>query len=183
MISGRWFITPHAVRRYIERCCPDMDYDQARRHLAETSLRAHHVRDTSRGQLWRGPSPERLRLLVGPGDGELPALVTVLAGHDGARPPPRRVMVLDPGTVRAPHPAMRPSISLGASLGHLLASQVPEAITLACERLRPILRDCGGNLLHAAHRSGIPHRTLCRWLADYPEVAREVDDARRARVA
>lgn len=79
---------------------------------------------------------------------------------------------------------MRPSISLGASLGHLLSSQVPEAITLACGLLRPILRDCGGKLTRVSARAGIPHRTLCRWLAEYPELAREVESARSfARVA
>ena len=37
----------------------------------------------------------------------------------------------------------------------------------------------GGNLVHACKALGIPHRTAARWVAARPELAREVERARR----
>lgn len=86
MIAGRFFITPHAVRRYIERVRAGLSYEDALARLVTITEGAHRVREIGDGvELWRGPKPERLRLRVstrGPG---LPQVVTVLAEHDGAR--------------------------------------------------------------------------------------------------
>lgn len=80
---GRWFITPHAVTRFRERTAWDGNYVSARKELEKESQDAHFVKSLDSGaELWRGPKPRRLRFLVGPGEGGLPALLTVLAAFD-----------------------------------------------------------------------------------------------------
>jgi transcriptional regulator with PAS, ATPase and Fis domain len=37
-----------------------------------------------------------------------------------------------------------------------------------------------GNLVHACKALGIPHRTAARWIAERPELARELKSARRS---
>lgn len=82
-VAGRWFISPHAVRRYQRRVAPGLSYEQALADLVRLSTDAHHVRTLATGlDLWRGPKPQRLRCYVGQGTGALPVLVTVLAGCD-----------------------------------------------------------------------------------------------------
>jgi hypothetical protein len=84
-MNGRWFITPHAVdqyRRRVHQC----SHDEARDDLIALSARAHFVKPLHSGcELWRTGKPHRLRLIVGPGEGDMPALVTVLAGCDRGR--------------------------------------------------------------------------------------------------
>jgi hypothetical protein len=65
-----------------------MTFEQARVHLVRQIAQAHAVKPTGRGEavLFRGPKPERLRLLVGPGEGELLALITVLTRSDRDAP-------------------------------------------------------------------------------------------------
>lgn len=90
MIAGRWFITPHAVRQYIARVRPGLDYEAALGEIIDLSQAAHLVfREAGGVERWRGPFPERLRLIVAPPRqaGEAPALVTVETGWDGARLP------------------------------------------------------------------------------------------------
>lgn len=84
--AGRWFVTPHAVRRYVERCRPRLDYESALAELIEQSHGAHFVRHQSNGDLWRGPRPWRFRFVVGHADGGLAPLLTVLGPFDGWRP-------------------------------------------------------------------------------------------------
>ena len=83
MVTGNWFITPHAVRRYIERVERNATYEQALSTLIDWSLRARKKKEIKPGVwLYRGPRPLRLRLRVshiGPG---LPQLVTVLKSKD-----------------------------------------------------------------------------------------------------
>ena len=83
MIAGKWFITPHAVRRYIERADRRCTYEQALAELVRLSESARPIKETSPGVwLYRTGKPLRLRLTVstvGPG---LPQLVTVKGGHD-----------------------------------------------------------------------------------------------------
>lgn len=86
MIAGRWFISPHAVQRYIERIEPGLTYEQALAKLIRVSDKAHRVKPWRNGLiLYRGPRPRRLRLMVSEAvtpERPLPQLVTVYAGHD-----------------------------------------------------------------------------------------------------
>lgn len=90
--SGRWFITPHAVEQFRERAAwqQGRDYESALVELIDESKGARFVKRLDSGlELWRGPRPRRMRYLVGPGEGDLPALVTVLFAFDrviGERP-------------------------------------------------------------------------------------------------
>lgn len=81
-VAGRWFITPHAVDRFRERVhwARRFSYAKALGELINASERAHFVRILDSGkELWRGPKPMKLRLIVAPSatPGELPQLVTV----------------------------------------------------------------------------------------------------------
>lgn len=106
MIQGKFFITPYAIQRYIERVRPHLSYDQALRELVE--LTTHGVRKsnyqgqklsqkypTSQLELWRGPRVgvhsqqdrrSRLRFVVAyDSNKEAPQVITIL-------PVPGRVM-------------------------------------------------------------------------------------------
>lgn len=88
-VAGPWFVTPHAVQRYRDRV-HDVSHEEALGALVDIAARAHYVRDLPSGmELWRGPRPLRLRLRVArsTAPGELPQLLTVLAGCDAARGP------------------------------------------------------------------------------------------------
>ena len=85
--SGRWFIGPHAVRRYIERVAPALSYEDALERMISESEASHYVRKERDGcELWRGPKPGRVRFIVQPQIQGLPVLRTVLAEHDRRRP-------------------------------------------------------------------------------------------------
>lgn len=87
--TGRFFVTPHALRRYIERIRPGMCEREAREELLRYAARAKVVRRTrNKGVLMRAPRPLRFRFVVGPGTGVLPAILTVLPPHDGWNPRP-----------------------------------------------------------------------------------------------
>lgn len=86
--NGRWFITPHAVERFRDRAGWQRAsaYEDVLATLIDESRGAHFVKRLETGaELWRGPKPRRLRFIVGHGDGNLPALVTVLRSHDADR--------------------------------------------------------------------------------------------------
>jgi hypothetical protein len=84
MVEGPFFITPHAIDRYIERVRPGISRGQALRDLIEMSRGAHVVKEIEPGLwLWRGPKPRRLRLRVSSREPGLPQLVTVIEAHDG----------------------------------------------------------------------------------------------------
>ena len=85
---GPFFVTPHAVWRYIERVRPGISYRQALHDLIAQGRGAHRVKQLDSGhELWRGPKPRRLRLLVAPASGGgLPQLVTILTTFDGWTP-------------------------------------------------------------------------------------------------
>lgn len=79
-MTGRWFITPHAVQRYRQRV-RECSYEEALAVLVDWSERAHYVKQRNDGaELWRGPKPLRLRLVVGKREDGAPQLVTVLGG-------------------------------------------------------------------------------------------------------
>jgi hypothetical protein len=89
MIVGKWFITPHAVRRYIERVDHRATYDQALAELVRFSKVARPSKEIKPGiWLYRGGKPLRPRFMfsVSPrradGSPGLPQLITVKAGHD-----------------------------------------------------------------------------------------------------
>jgi hypothetical protein len=92
MTAGRWFITPHAVRRYIERVDRRATYEQALAELVRFSEVAHPVKEIDPGVwLYRSGKPKRLRFKVAvaprraDGSPGLPQLLTVQAGHDDVR--------------------------------------------------------------------------------------------------
>ena len=83
--AGRFFITPHAVQRYRERAARSISYETALAELIQQSECAHRVKPMRDGaELWRGPKPLRLRMIVMPQKAGLPQLLTVKRGHDGA---------------------------------------------------------------------------------------------------
>ncbi len=82
LIPGRWFVTPHALRRYRE-IYPDLSDSAALAALIALSERAHFVKRLASGaEAWRGPKPDRLRCVVAPAQPAagrtLPQLVTVI---------------------------------------------------------------------------------------------------------
>lgn len=80
---GPWFITPHAVDRFMEYF-GEPDREVALGRLINEAGKAHFVKTKDGGaQLWRAASPLRARFIVGPGEGEKWALVTVLPPFDG----------------------------------------------------------------------------------------------------
>lgn len=83
MTGGRWFITPHAVRRYIERVDRRATYEQALSVLIEWSELAKRKKEIAPGVwLYRGPRPLRLRLRVAHVGDRLPQLLTVIKSKD-----------------------------------------------------------------------------------------------------
>lgn len=81
MIDGPWFITPHAVHRYIERVDPHATYEDARAVLMSWAKVARPNRWVSDTVLqYRGPRPLRLRLRVAHTKTGAPQLLTVMKG-------------------------------------------------------------------------------------------------------
>jgi len=82
MIRGSVFIGPHAVRRYVERCRPGLSYDAAREELLAAIADAHPIKSSGDCVVLRtGRAFGRIRLVVGPGRGPFPALLTVLSAR------------------------------------------------------------------------------------------------------
>lgn len=79
---GCFYITPHALGRYIKRHRRDLAPAAALHELRDITTRAERVRTFEDGhELWRGPKRApvpRLLFLVGPrSEGALPAVVTI----------------------------------------------------------------------------------------------------------
>jgi len=86
--SGHWFITPHAVRRYVKRFAPRCTYEEALSALIRESAKARRVKTLPTGLvLYRGPKPRRLRFFLQEGveAPALPILVTVLGRSEDVR--------------------------------------------------------------------------------------------------
>lgn len=84
-IAGQFFVTPHAVKRYVRRVCPGLSYGRALAEIVRAVERAHRVKGLPGGaELWRGPRPDRLRIFVAPAraPGLAPVVVTVMRGCD-----------------------------------------------------------------------------------------------------
>jgi hypothetical protein len=78
----RYWITPHAVKRYVERVDRQCSPARARAILVDMVQRAHFVKIRANGQeLWRGPPPRRIRLLV-TRQGDVMVLESVLFAFD-----------------------------------------------------------------------------------------------------
>lgn len=76
---GPWFVTPHAVQRYIERVEPGLSYEVALGRIISDSAGAHRVKQLDQGaELWRGPKPRRLRYIVSPDN----QLITIMFAFD-----------------------------------------------------------------------------------------------------
>ena len=111
--SGLWFVTPHAVRRYIERFAPRSTYEEALSALIRVSAEARRVKTLPTGLvLYRGPKPRRLRFFLqeNVAPSALPILVTVLGRSED-----------DPESHREPR-AHNPSPTASRSL-QLLAGE------------------------------------------------------------
>ena len=87
-IVGRWFVTPHAVERYIFRVRPGVGLSQARDEILQLAERAVRIRSAGDGiEDWRHPRFRQLFFRVNAKAtsfrGDLPVLITVfVAGED-----------------------------------------------------------------------------------------------------
>ena len=85
---GKFFITPHAVRRFMERgYLRGATYEAALAEMIKLADRAHYVKPLRDGvELWRTGAPGRWRLRIGRGNSGLPQVLTIMQGHDRAAP-------------------------------------------------------------------------------------------------
>lgn len=87
MARGRWFVTPHAVRQYIQRVRPRLSFEEALEELVDLSWRAHRVKEIGPGiALWRGPRPLRLRCIVSEQTTEERPWIQLLTVYQGKDP-------------------------------------------------------------------------------------------------
>ncbi len=104
--AGRFFITPKAVRRFIERFAPELTYEPALAELIRLTSAGRYMApylgeqigaSVEGAELWRAPrvntgtgsqaATSRMRFVVGHGgEGPLPQVVTVLPRHHGGGP-------------------------------------------------------------------------------------------------
>jgi hypothetical protein len=85
--AGRWWVTPTAIHQYCE-LTGRRDDESTLAEMIDVCEKAHHVRSQENGlDLYRGPRPLRLRLLVAPArrSDELPQLVQVLTSSPRGR--------------------------------------------------------------------------------------------------
>jgi CRISPR-associated protein Cas6 len=88
-VQGRWFMTPHAVRRMLEHHGASLglrSFGEARAWMIEDSQRATKAHDSADGaEVWVGRRPRRVRYVLGEADqvgaGILRPVVTVLPGE------------------------------------------------------------------------------------------------------
>ena len=98
MTEFAWYIGPAAVRRYLDVTGERLSFDAAAEKLTKMCAGIHEKyqqrpdleprRLASGASIYRGPSPERLRLMVAPAQesaGRKAQLVDVLPGHSGFR--------------------------------------------------------------------------------------------------
>ena len=87
-MTGPWFITPHARRRYRQRIDRRATDEGALEALVALAQRAHPVRpvhDRPGVVLWRGPRPLRLRCNVSTALPGAPQMVSVFPGCQEGR--------------------------------------------------------------------------------------------------
>ena len=98
MSEFAWYIGAAAVRRYLDVTGETLPFEAAAEKLTKMCTEIHKKYQEQPGlqprllasgaYVYRGPSPERLRLMVSPEQesaGRKPQLVDVLPGHSGFR--------------------------------------------------------------------------------------------------
>ena len=98
MSESAWYIGAAAVRRYLDVTGEPLSFEAAAEKLTNMCAEIHKKYQQRPGlqprllasgaYVYRGPSPERLRLMVAPDHesaGRKPQLVDVLPGHSGFR--------------------------------------------------------------------------------------------------
>jgi len=98
MSEFAWYIGAAAVRRYLDVTGENLSFDEAAEKLTAICVQSQKKYQQQPGleprllvsgaSVYRGPSPERLRLVVAPAQGSAgrkPQLVDVLPGHSGFR--------------------------------------------------------------------------------------------------
>jgi|SRR6187549_3607716 len=98
MSEFAWYIGAAAVRRYLDVTGETLPFEAAAEKLTTMCVQIHQKYQQQPGleprllpsgaHVYRGPSPERLRLVVAPAQGSAgrkPQLVDVLPGHSGFR--------------------------------------------------------------------------------------------------
>jgi hypothetical protein len=98
MSEFAWYIGAAAVRRYVEVTGETLPFDAAAEKLTQLCVETHQRYQQQPGleprllasgaYVYRGPSPERLRLMVAPDQesaGRKAQLLDVLPGHSGFR--------------------------------------------------------------------------------------------------
>ena len=93
-----WYIGAAAVRRYLDVTGETLSFEAATEKLTKMCVEIHKKYQQQPGleprllasgaYVYRGPSPERLRLVVAPAQGSAghkPELVDVMPGHSGFR--------------------------------------------------------------------------------------------------
>ncbi len=86
-LVGNWYITPHAIRAYIDKVDRNATWDEAKEVLQKWSMTATYVKEEYPGiSLYRSPKHKtfggkwRWRLIVSRRKPGLPQLTTVLGG-------------------------------------------------------------------------------------------------------
>jgi hypothetical protein len=78
--AGKFFVTPHAVKRYIQRVHKGATYEQALGEIINELMGARFVKGRNGAELWRTGRPLRLRLVIGRANPGLPQVLTILPG-------------------------------------------------------------------------------------------------------
>lgn len=80
-MEGNFFVTPHAVRRFISRISPGMSYEQARDAIIDGVDRTDSPLVRTRNgvaYVLRVRRPYSFRAVIGPGERGAPAIITIL---------------------------------------------------------------------------------------------------------
>lgn len=86
MIQGGYFVGPHAVNQFRTRIAPHLNYKEARAAIIEglaTTDSIPRLAHSGRGYYLRVRRPYAFRALIGPGEGPLPAVITILRSGKG----------------------------------------------------------------------------------------------------
>lgn len=84
--EGKYFVGPHAVRQFQRRIAPRLSYEEARRAILEgleNTASTPRPAQCGVGYYLRVRRPYSFRALIGPGKGELPAVITILRSGSG----------------------------------------------------------------------------------------------------